>query len=159
MGRAARGLKTGERREGRVRQRRRGREDWKGNERWEVGGWERRHWRGVEVSDLVEEVERGGWDGSVGPSKVKLLLSEGGCRIGGSLFGDLDRFLVRRWSRHAWLGRLRIVSLFGDSLGSPVELGGRGEGGLVSFSNFLDLILVDNVNDLLVRDLIVVLNF
>ena len=79
MGRAAQGLKTGERREGRVRQRRRGREDWKGNERWEVGEWERRHWRGVRVLDLVEEVEGGGWDGSVGASKVKLLLSEGGC--------------------------------------------------------------------------------
>ena len=124
-----------------------------------MGEWKRRHWRGVGVSDLVEEVEGGGRDGSVGSSKVKLLLSEGGCRIGGSLFGDLDRFLVRRWSRHAWLGRLRVVSLFGDSFGSPVELGGRGEGGLVSFSSFLDLILVDNVNDLLVRDLVVVFNF
>ena len=126
-----------------------------------MGGWERRHWRGVEVSDLVQEVERGGWGGSVGPSKVKLLLSEGGCRVSGSLFGDFDRFLVRRWSRHAWLGRLWVLFLFGDPLGSPVELGGRGEGGLVSFSNFLDLILVDNVdvNDLLVRDLVIVLNF
>ena len=124
-----------------------------------MGGWERGHWRGVEVSDLVEEVERGGWGGSVGPSKVKLLLPEGGCRVSRSLFGDFDRFLVRRWSRHAWLGRLRVVPLFGDPLGPPVELGGRGEGGLVSFSSFLGLILVDNVNDLLVRDLIIVLNF
>ena len=126
-----------------------------------MGEWERRHWRGVRVLDLVEEVEGGGWDGSVGPSKVKLLLSEGGCRIGGSLFGDLDRVLVRRWSRHTWLGRLRVVSLFGDSLGSPVQLRGGGEGGLISLNNFLDLILVDNVDvdDLLVRDLIIVLNF
>ena len=113
----------------------------------------------MRVLDLVEEVEGGGWDGSVGASKVKLLLSEGGCRVSGSLFGDFDGFLVRRWSRHAWLGRLRVVSLFGDPLGPPVELGGRGEGGLVSFSSFLGLILVDNVNDLLVRDHIVVLNF
>ena len=48
-------------------------------ERWEVGEWERRHRRGVRVLDLVEEVEGGRWDGSVGASKVKLLLSEGGC--------------------------------------------------------------------------------
>ena len=124
-----------------------------------MGEWERRHWRGVRVLDLVEEVEGGGWDGSVGASKVKLLLSEGGCRIGGSLFGDFDWFLVRRWSRHAWLGRLRIVSLFGDSFGSPVELRGRGDGGLVSFSSFLGLIFIDNVNDLLVRSLLIVFGF
>ena len=126
-----------------------------------MGEWERRHWRGVRVSDLVEEVEGGGRDGSVGPSKVKLLLPEGGCRVSRSLFGDFDRFLVRRWSRHAWLGRLWVVPLFGDPLGSPVELGGRGEGGLVSLNNLLDLILVDNVDvdDLLVRDLIIILNF
>ena len=125
MGRAARGLKTGERREGRVRQRRRGREGWKGNERWEVGGWERRHWRGVEVSDLVQEIERGGGSRSVGPSKVELLLPEGGCRVSRSLFGDFDRFLVRRWSVLAWLSRLWVVFLFGDPLGSPVQLRGR----------------------------------
>ena len=125
-----------------------------------MGEWEWRHWRGVRVLDLVEEVEGGRWDGSVGASKVKLLLSEGGCRIGGSLFGDLDRFLVRGWSRHAWLGRLRVVSLFGDSLGSPVELGGRGESGLISFSSFWGLILIDNVNDfLLVRNLLIVFDF
>ena len=126
-----------------------------------MGGWERRHWRGVEVSDLVQEVERSGGSRSVGPSKVELLLPEGGCRVSRSLFGDFDRFLVRRWSRHTWLGRLRVVSLFGDSLGSPVQLRGGGEGGLISLNNFLDLILVDNVDvdDLLVRDLIIVLNF
>ena len=124
-----------------------------------MGEWEWRHWRGVRVLDLVEEVEGGRWDGSVGASKVKLLLSEGGCRIGGSLFGDLDRFLVRGWSRHAWLGRLRIVSLFGDSLGSPVELGDRRESGLICFSSFLGLIFIDNVNDLLVRSLLIVFGF
>ena len=126
-----------------------------------MGGWERRHWRGVEVSDLVQEVERGGWDGSVGPSKVKLLLSEGGCRVSRSLFGDFDRFLVRRWSVLAWLSRLWVVFLFGDPLGSPVQLRGGGEGGLVSLNDFLDLILVDNVDvdDLLVRDLIIIFNF
>ena len=131
-----------------------------GNERWEVGRWERGHWRGVEVSDLVQEIERGGGSRSVGPSKVEFLLSEGGCRVSRSLFGDFDRFLVRRWSRLAWLGRLWVVFLFGDPLGSPVELGGRGEGGLVSLSDFLDLILVGNVDiDDLVRDLLIVLNF
>ena len=142
-----------------MRQGRRGREGWKGNERWEVGGWERGHWRGVEVSDLVQEIERGGGSGSVGPSKVELLLPEGGCRVSRSLFGDFDRFLVRRWSRHAWLGRLRIVSLFGDSFGSPVELGGRRESGLICFSSCLGLIFIDNVNDLLVRSLLIVFGF
>ena len=132
-----------------------------GNERWEVGRWERGHWRGVEVSDLVQEIERGGGSRSVGPSKVELLLPEGGCRVSRSLFGDFDRFLVRRWSVLAWLSRLWVVFLFGDPLGSPVQLRGGGEGGLVSLNDFLDLILVDNVdvNDLLVRDLIIILNF
>ena len=61
----------------------------------------------------------------------------------------------------AWLSWLWVVFLFGDPLGSPVQFRGGGEGGLVSLNDFLDLILVDNVDvdDLLVRDLIIILNF
>ena len=74
-----------------------------------MGEWKRRHWRGVGVSDLVEEVEGGGRDGSVGSSKVKLLLSEGGCRVGGSLFGVLDLPQGPLWALCENLSKIGVI--------------------------------------------------